>query len=73
MFDADDFFGLGSPVPEALRPLGLVVPPQARQIFKDGVLVWDELVELEAEYRRVGMPQQVFDDGDFGTTPVVRV
>jgi hypothetical protein len=65
MFDAgDDFFGLGDPTPKALRALGLVVPPRARQVFKNGELIWDELVELEAAFRAAGMPQQVFEEED---------
>ena len=73
-FDDDDgaiFLG-NDEVPIADRPGGLIVGPTARQIFDaSGKLIWDELPEIEAEYRALGRPPVVFVEdpdapGSFG-------
>ena len=58
----DDFFGARA-VPLAEQIGGLVVGQRARQIWKPkGECVFDELVLMEAEYRREGRPPVIFDD-----------
>jgi hypothetical protein len=66
MDEADDFFGTrGDIVPEALRPLGLVVPARARVIFDaKGNVLYDELAAIEAEYRMNPKALVTFDDSD---------
>ena len=66
MSDDDDFFGTNI-TPAAERPGGLVVGQRARQIFgPKGEVLFDELLELESEYRREGRPAITFEDGDDG-------
>lgn len=59
---ADAFFGTNEPPPSE-RPLGLVVPHQARVIYDTaGKIVFDELVALEAAWRAKGRPNLTFED-----------
>lgn len=62
----DPFFSTGDEVPKEDRPLGLIVGPTARQIFDPitGALIWDELPEIEADFRRLGRPPVVFVEDD---------
>ena len=76
-FEDDGFDPFGpsaDEVPVALRPLGLVVPVTARQLFDSkGRLLWDELPELERAFRRDrdGRPEVLFSEEDT-TDPALR-
>jgi len=72
--DSDgDFFGLGDTTPEAERVGGLIVPPRARVLYDArGEVLWDELVLLEADFRREGRPTVLFDDSAEDDKPASR-
>ncbi len=70
MIDGEDEFFGPVEIPEGEKVGGLVVGQRARQIFsprlngKPSELIWDELLEIEADYRRDrdGRPEVSFDD-----------
>ena len=64
--DDADPFATPDDTPAELRPLGLIVPLQARQIRNaKGRLIFDELFEaLEPQYRKNGRPPVIFEDED---------
>ena len=59
----DDFFGLKT-APPGQKAIGLVVGPRARVITTPDGRVWDELAEIEAEYRRNGRLPVMFTHGE---------
>lgn len=63
--DASDFTAADE-IPEADLPLGLVVPVKARLIFDPvtGLPLWDELRDIEADFRARGRPDLVFEEED---------
>ncbi len=66
--DGDDvaFFGAGDETPVEDLQLGLVVPLTARVILDPatGAIIWDELAEIEREFRRGGRPRVTFEEAD---------
>jgi hypothetical protein len=61
----DDFFQNDAATAPGDKPLGLVVPPTAQQIFgQSGEIVFDGLPLQEAAYRKDGRPAVTFEEGD---------
>jgi hypothetical protein len=62
--DFDAFFSNGVETPQTERPYGLVVPPKARLILGPDGVVYDELAEMERDYRTKGRPVMEFEESD---------